>query len=238
MPVDSMPHYLRIRDQLAQDIANAALTERLPAERELAERFGCTRVTLREALQQLETEGVLYRENRRGWFVSPPRIRYNPTRTTGFMDYVQAQGRVPRTEVLAAERRRAGPALARRMGLEEDAEVFWIQRRRWVDERPVMLEEISLDASWCPGLLDHALDTSLTGVLRERLGLTLLRSELAMHSTALIEDQATPLQLTSGSAGLYVERASYSAGGRLVEWDQEFWRSDALEIVIDARYPD
>ncbi|MBH9055052.1 GntR family transcriptional regulator, partial [Pseudomonas aeruginosa] len=99
MPVDQSRQYLRIRDQLAADIAQGVLQVKLPSERELAERFLCTRITLREALQQLETEGLVYRENRRGWFVAPPRIRYNPTRTTGFMEYVSAQGRQPRTEL-------------------------------------------------------------------------------------------------------------------------------------------
>ncbi|MCO2525526.1 GntR family transcriptional regulator, partial [Pseudomonas aeruginosa] len=103
MPVDQSRQYLRIRDQLAADIAQGVLQVKLPSERELAERFLCTRITLREALQQLETEGLVYRENRRGWFVAPPRIRYNPTRTTGFMEYVSAQGRQPRTETLHAE---------------------------------------------------------------------------------------------------------------------------------------
>ncbi|WP_033955422.1 GntR family transcriptional regulator, partial [Pseudomonas aeruginosa] len=112
MPVDQSRQYLRIRDQLAADIAQGVLQVKLPSERELAERFLCTRITLREALQQLETEGLVYRENRRGWFVAPPRIRYNPTRTTGFMEYVSAQGRQPRTETLHAERRAAGAWLA------------------------------------------------------------------------------------------------------------------------------
>ncbi|MBG6731110.1 GntR family transcriptional regulator [Pseudomonas aeruginosa] len=115
MPVDQSRQYLRIRDQLAADIAQGVLQVKLPSERELAERFLCTRITLREALQQLETEGLVYRENRRGWFVAPPRIRYNPTRTTGFMEYVSAQGRQPRTETLPAAPRAAGAALAAKL---------------------------------------------------------------------------------------------------------------------------
>ncbi|QTT64368.1 GntR family transcriptional regulator [Klebsiella pneumoniae] len=126
MPVDQSRQYLRIRDQLAADIAQGVLQVKLPSERELAERFLCTRITLREALQQLETEGLVYRENRRGWFVAPPRIRYNPTRTTGFMEYVSAQGRQPRTETLHAERRAAGAWLAKRMGLEDSAPVYFL----------------------------------------------------------------------------------------------------------------
>ncbi|SDJ97476.1 transcriptional regulator, GntR family [Pseudomonas delhiensis] len=231
-------HYLRIRDQLAGDIRQGGLAAKLPGERELAERFGCTRVTLREALQQLETEGLLYRENRRGWFVAPPRVRYNPTRTQGFMEYVAAQGRQPRTETLSRREYAADAPTAWRMGLEEGALLFAIERRRWIDRRPVLLERILLDAAWCPGLLEEDLDGSLTQVLRERFGKRPRRCELAMHPCALGADQAAPLQLAPGAPGLYLERLSYAEGGRVVELDREFWRPDALEIVIQACYPD
>jgi DNA-binding GntR family transcriptional regulator len=68
--------------------------------------------TLRQALQQLEAEGLVYRENRRGWFVSPRRTRYDPTRISAFMDHVSTQGRSPRTECLQAQLRPAGDALS------------------------------------------------------------------------------------------------------------------------------
>ncbi|MDF3933180.1 UTRA domain-containing protein [Pseudomonas citronellolis] len=231
-------HYLRIRDQLARQLADGGLAARLPGERELAERFGCTRVTLREALQQLETEGLLYRENRRGWFVAPPRVLYDPARSVGFMEYVAAQGRRPRTETLARRECAADAQTARRMGLEEGARLFSLERRRWIDERPVLLERILLDAAWCPGLLGENLDTSLTGLLRERFGKRLRRCRLAMHPCALGAAEAELLQLAPGAPGLFLERVSHAEDDRVVELDQEFWRPDALEIVVESRYPD
>ncbi|WP_156504394.1 GntR family transcriptional regulator, partial [Oleiphilus sp. HI0066] len=52
---------------------------KLPSERYLSEQHSTTRVTIREALKLLETEGLIYRENRRGWFISPPKLRYDPS---------------------------------------------------------------------------------------------------------------------------------------------------------------
>src|SRR3990167_7629705 len=74
----------------------------LPAERKLSEVFDTTRITLREALGQLEAQGLIYREERRGWFVSPARITYNPLVRSHFHAMVGEQGRVPATEVLSA----------------------------------------------------------------------------------------------------------------------------------------
>jgi DNA-binding GntR family transcriptional regulator len=241
MPAEAVQsQFLRIRDQLAADLAQGVLAPqgKLPVERDLAERFGCTRVTLRQALQQLEVEGLIYRKNRSGWYVCPPRIRYDPTRISGFMEYVTAQGRTPQTECLSAEQRPAGAWLAKRMGLTSAEEpVFFLQRRRWVDGRPVLLELNALVANWCPELLQADLNTSLTTLLREQFGRVQSRCELTMHPGTVNEQQAELLQLTPGSSSFYLERLNFGEADQPVEFDQEFWRPDALAVVVDTRYP-
>lgn len=211
---------------------------RLPVERELAELFGCTRITLRDALQQLEAQGHIYRENRRGWFVSATRVRYDPTRIAGFMQYVAAQGRQPRTELLSVRRQPAGPELAALLALPTaDDEVFLLQRRRWIDRRAVLLETNVLRASWAPMLLDHDLAGSLSAVLTG-LGLRQTRSQLSMYPSSLDTEQATLLQSTTGTPCFRLQRISYAADGQAVELDIESWRHDALEVVVEAQAPD
>lgn len=239
-PTPAQPHYLRIREQLAADLAAGRLAAggKLPPERELAERFACTRVTLRQALALLETDGRIYRHDRRGWYVSPPRVRYDPSRITGFMDYVAAQGYTPRTECLQAERRPAGDWLARRMGLADARQdVFHLRRLRWVDERPVLLETNALVADWCPDLLAQDLSTSLVRLLRERYGRVQSRSELFMHPQALNAERAGLLHCSCGSSGFYLERLCFGDQGQPVEFDQEFWRPDAFALEMQTVHP-
>ncbi|MDE1169454.1 MAG: UTRA domain-containing protein [Pseudomonas sp.] len=226
--------YLRISEQLATDIGAGQWLagERFPTEREMAERFGCTRVTLRQALQRLEAQGTLYRGHRRGWFVSPTPIRYDPTRITGFMEYVSAQGREPRTECLCAERRAADAWLAARMNLREGDGVFYLQRRRWVDSRPVLLETNVLREDWCPDLLSHPLDGSLTTLLREHYARQQARSQINIKPCLLDDGQSELLEIASGSSGLYLERLCFDDEGRAVEFDLEYWRPDAVQVSL------
>lgn len=228
---------LRVRDRLAAQVRDGALDgqTRLPTERALAERLQCNRVTLREALQQLEAEGLLYRENRRGWFVSPPRVRYNPTQQSRFTDFVIAQGRRPLTECLRAETRPAGPRYAGLLQLTETALIHWIQRRRWIDQRPVLVEEIAIDADWCPGLLECDLDGSLVAILAERFNLRHSRSQIELCPATLTAEHAELLRVNPGSSSLRIERLNFF-GERPVEYDCEFWRHDALTVELDISY--
>jgi DNA-binding GntR family transcriptional regulator len=81
---------LVLRDQIALNLELGKLPSgtRLPSERKLQSDSGAARGTVREALFQLEAEGLIYRRDRSGRYVSPPAVTNDPTRWYGFMTYV------------------------------------------------------------------------------------------------------------------------------------------------------
>ncbi|WP_410968065.1 UTRA domain-containing protein, partial [Salmonella sp. SAL04281] len=90
------------------------------------------------ALIQLESQGLIYREERRGWFVSPERLAYNPLVRSHFHAMVSEQGRVPATEVLSARQMPASAAVCELLELPALSSVYQIRRARRVDGRLVL----------------------------------------------------------------------------------------------------
>ena len=223
-----------LRDVLAQLIEKRTLRpgSQLASERELSEAHGMTRVTVREALQQLETEGLVYRMNRRGWFVAASRLDYDPVEDAGFMRNVSRQGRTPKTETLLKEKTQASPWLAEHLAVRVGTAVFHLQRRRYIDDRPVLLEDIFLIAQRYPGLLHADLDGSLSEVLAQRYAVRTHRSHIVFNSTALLGAHADALWVSSGTPGLLLTRTARDASGKVVEFDQEYWRHDVLNIAL------
>jgi DNA-binding GntR family transcriptional regulator len=229
------PYYLLLRDRIAAEIVNGDLAAgaKLPSERDFQESSGSARGTIREALTQLEAEGLIYRKERSGWYVSPMPIVYDPTRWAGFMTYVAEQGRVPATETLVVEKIAQPAAILERFGEAARNPLYRIERRRSIDGRPVLVEEIIVDPRLAPGLEKHDLNGSLSGVLRRAYGLSVARNHVDMRACALVRSAAERLGVKSGTPGLLVIRTSTDRTGRIVEYDHEYWRADAIRIKVD-----
>jgi DNA-binding GntR family transcriptional regulator len=229
------PHYLSVRDRIARGIAALGVGAKLPAERELQTVFGAARGTVREALFQLEAEGLIYRRDRSGWYVCPPPIVYDPTRWAGFMAYVSDQGRIPSTDTLSAALAPASSAVALALGFEsdEDRPVYALRRRRAVDGRAVLVEDIHVDSRIAPDLLKFSLNDSLTRILRDAFGVSIVRTRVDMQPCALSRIEAAALAAKPGAPGLLIVRTSFDADGRAVEYDREVWRHDAVRLHID-----
>ncbi len=232
----STPHYLSVRDEIAQRLAALGVGAKLPSERELQAVSGAARGTVREALFQLEAEGLIYRRDRSGWYLCPPPVVYDPTQWAGFMAYVSEQGRTPSTDTLSAELALPSPGVAEALGFEgADRPVYALRRRRAVDGRAVLVEDIHVDPEIAPDLLRFSLNDSLTRILRESYGVSIVRTRVDMQPCALSRIDAAALAAKPGAPGLLIVRTSFDALDRAVEYDREVWRHDAVRLHIDIR---
>ena len=231
-----IPYHIRFRDHFAALIEAGSLApgDKLPPERTLSEEFSITRITVRQALGRMEAEGLIFREERKGWFVSPPRICYDPTADTSFTECITRQGRLAGTSILSKKQVSASQWLSELLACQVGDPVFVINRLRTVDARPVLVEQIHIKAERCPGLLDYSLDRSMTNLLKQKFDIIEHRTQINMRPTALPEVPAKALGVTVGTPSLYISRAIMDQYNEVIELDQEFWRHDAIDICVSA----
>lgn len=222
-----------IRDDLAE--GRLTVEKRLPSERELAERYQTTRITLREALSHLEMDGLIYRENRRGWFVSDRRLVYNPLWRTDFQRMTREQQRQASTELIEATSAVAPDVICELLEQPSGSEFWRIRRRRRVDGRLVVFVEHHLSKSVFPDILAQDLTGSLTSIYRERYAIEYGDVSFEINPIALTGMAAAELHCSDGTFGLQIVRVNRDQNGRILDCDVEHWRHDAVSIKIDTR---
>lgn len=222
--------------RLSENIASGlfAAEGRLPSERQLSEQFATTRITLREALSQLEGQGLIYRQVRRGWFVSPPRIVYNPLQRSHFHAMAREQGRSAKTEVIDAKELIASDAVCAKLSLPKDSAVYCIRRLRYIDGRPVLYVEHYLNPKYFPQILRVDLTQSLTDLYSSKYGMSYGRVRFDMLPTRLPEDASSALKVAPGSPALFITRTNRDQHDRVIDCDLEYWRYDALHIDVEV----
>lgn len=208
--------------------------DRLPAERILSEQFATTRITLREALGQLEAQGMIYREERRGWFVSPPRIFYNPLQRSHFHAMAREQGRKPDTEVLDAGEIVAPDAICAHLDLPSGGRVFCIRRVRRIDGRAVLYVEHYLNVAFFPAILQEDLTSSLTELYANRYGIRYGKVRFDMLPTTFPLAASQALKVADNSPALFITRINRDQYARIIDCDLEYWRYDTLHISVEA----
>lgn len=222
-----------LEDRIRQ--GDFALSGRLPSERKLSEQFSTTRITLREALGQLESQGMIYRELRRGWFIAPPRLAYDPLLRSHFHAMAEQQGRTAQTEVLDARTVKVDGTLAAKLEMSEGEDVYRICRLRRIDGRAVLYVEHYLNPRYFPDLLSFDLTRSLTRLYQQEYGIHYGRVGFKMLPVPLPKFAAPALKVAAGSPALFITRINRDAHDRIIDCDIEYWRYDAMYIAVEVR---
>jgi GntR family transcriptional regulator len=218
----------RLRDDLADRIARQELGPgaQLPTERDLSERYGVSRVTVRRALSLLAGDGLVHAVQGRGTFVTGERVSEPANELLSFHDMVAGGDLVVGAEPLRVETRPANLREAERFGIAPGARLFELERLRTLDGLPVAVDHnllpLGLDDE-LPGL-DWA-TASLYARLAER-GHAPVSADYAVEARAADPGQAGLLGCEPGSPLLVSESAAFDRRGRLVVLGVIAYRGD------------
>lgn len=236
-PSSPVPKYFQLREILLDLIERELTVDALvPSERELATRYGVSRMTARQAVEHLVSEARLYRIQGKGTFVASPKIEM-PLRLTSFTDDMRARGHEPGSRDLGRRIIPATAAVARELGLAPRAPVLMIERLRIADGIPMAVERSHLPAELVPGLIDQSLERrSLYAVLAESYGLVLDRGEQIIEAGLVDAVDAGLLELSPPSAVLHLQRRSF-AGAVAVEYAVSTYRADRYQLHATLEMP-
>jgi GntR family transcriptional regulator len=151
-----LPLYHQLYELLRGEILSGRWQpgDMLPPESELIERYELSRTTVRQVLDMLVNEGLIYRQRGRGSFVAHPTVEQTLVRIISFTDDMRQRGFESGTEVIASDLVPAPSDIAQRLDIELGEELARIKRLRLADGEPMSVEESFLVHRHCPGILE------------------------------------------------------------------------------------
>lgn len=229
-----VPRYQAIEADLSAQIATGELAPeaRLPSEHELAERYDVSRMTVRQALDRLESSRLIVRLQGSGNFVSTAQVQgRHLSSLRSFSDDLIGARRKVSTRVLRLEVVPAPQAVAEVLHLTPGQEVIHFERVRLVDGHPAALQDSWIPYSVAPGLArDGVIGGSLYLTLRQRYGVKLQWADQIMTAAELTRRQGEVLEAAAGTAVLSTRRTTFSANGKPVEF-AESWTLPGYPLI-------
>ena len=229
------PIYEQIYQNLLEKIQTAEIGggELFPSERELAEKFGVSRMTVRQALNALKKEGLIYHERGIGAFVSKRKLDVHTRNLVGFTEEMKERGLKPSSKLLLAKIEKADEETAKELGIEISENVFHLQRLRLADDSPMAFEDAYLPALRYPNLEKIDLEkVSLYEVLEKEYGVRMSHAEEFLEAMAVTKKIGDVLSIKKNSPVLMVHRVVFSDANLAVESVKTFYRADRYRATF------
>ena len=220
-----------LREKIENELEPGAL---LPSERELSERYGLSRTTVRLALKELETLGLISRKHGKGTFVADfSHEAADPMGAYSFTEQMRGLGKVPRTEIREFEVTEATKSVAERMGLRLGERVFRMKRLRLADDAPMMVERTYLPAAEFVSLtLEDVSRKSLYDIMEQDYREKIRAVEEEFSASVASSSDAAMLGISEGAPVLRLVRTAVNDKNVVIECTQGVARADQFTYKV------
>lgn len=233
----NLPLYVQLQEVLRDEIHNGRLKpgDRLPPERELSGQFQMSRMTVRQALNQLVADGLLHRIQGKGTYVARPKITQNLGLLSSFTEDMISRGMRPGARVIEKEIIHADHRLAEMFSLKDDMRLIKIRRLRTADGEPIALETTHLPYERFADLLQRDLSGSLYELLRGEYQIVLSKARQSIEAGEAAPLEAGLLKIPEKVPVLVIERISVDPALQVIEYVNSCYRADKYKFYVELQ---
>lgn len=230
-----VPLYTQIKEVLRNRILNGTYQchEQMPSESELTKIFGVSRITVRQALDHLQKEGLIFKIHGKGTYVSKPKVFQNLGKLQGFGEAMSGLGYEIVSQVVGQTVVPADKAVSERLGVNEGELVYEIRRIRYLNSSP-----LSLDVTYVPKAVGERLikedlaHRDIFLILENDYGFSLGQADLQIEAVLADNALAEQLQVEVGAPILRIERLTFTADEQPLDFEYLYYRGDALQYRL------
>ena len=234
------PAYLQLKSKLIHAIEGGDLPAgtALPSERELADKVGLSRMTVRRAFEELVSDKLVEQRQGSGTYVLGERLEQPVDRVLGFTDEVKNLGHKPGSRLLAAAKISAEVHVASALELDADSHILKITRLRTADGEPLAIQTSHL----VPELLGLSLERlkrlgSLYRAIEVQYKLRPQRARQTVSARMPTKREAHLLNMANQVPVLAQERLTFDGEGKPFEYVESAYRGDRYRMALDLSAP-
>ncbi len=232
-----VPVYAQIADAMRNLLRSGVFPAgtALPPERALCEQFGISRMTLRQAYETLEREGLIESHRGRGTFVAPQRLQKKQQEMRSFTEEIRSRGLTPSSRLLVCRLVPQSSLDVEFFNLSDTEQIYEIERLRLADNVPVAVELIHIPQQVCPHLdrFDLAAQ-SIYSILEENYGVALTHCSEYISAARPTREQKQLLGMQSGEPVLTVDRRTFGDNETPVELATTTYRGDMYTAIVHS----
>ena len=228
------PIYIKIHNDIKKKIEAGKwkVGQRIPAERELANVFGVSRMTLRQAVSTLVDEGILERKAGSGTYVASQKVQEKVSGVTSFTDLMEAQGKKPSSKTIAYHVGEPSLSEMERLNIEQYDLVLRMERIRFADEIPICYETATIPEKIVHNFSKAEITKSLYNTLEEKAGLVIGRADQTVSAMLASEKVAEYLDIKRGDAILRLHQLSYLQDDTPFEYVRTQYAGERFEFYL------
>lgn len=231
-----IPIYQVIENHIKEKIKNNEFKQgdMIHSENDLKEMFNVSRMTVRQAINNLVNEGYLYTHKGKGTFVSNSKIEKKIQGLLGFTEEMKLMNRKVSNRLISFNVIKANKEISEKLYLEEGDEVYLIERIRFGNKIPVLFEKLYLPRKIFKSIDATIMNTSFYNFVEEQLNYKISHCIQSVEAKSSDKQISEFLEIPKHTPVLYLTRNTFLDRGFPFEYVQSYYRADQYRFIQQA----